>query len=31
MYKIYTGCIRVHLQDYCENNSIIIDQQAAGK
>ena len=31
MYKIYTGCINVHLQDHCENNSIITDQQAAGK
>ena len=28
MYKIYTGCINVHLQDHCENNSIITDQQA---
>ena len=31
MYKIYTGCINVHLQDHCENISIITDQQAAGK
>ena len=31
MYKIYTGCMNVHLQDHCENNSIITDQQAAGE
>ena len=31
MYKIYTGCINVHLQDHCENNSAITDQQGAGK
>ena len=31
MYKTYTGCINAHLQDHCENNSIITDQQAAGK
>ena len=31
MYKIYTGYINVHLQDHCENNAIITDQQAAGK
>ena len=31
VYKIYTGCINVHLQDYCKNNFIISDQQAAGK
>ena len=31
MYEIYTGCINFHLQDHCENNFIITDQQAAGK
>ena len=31
MYKIYAGCINVHLQNHCENNSFITDQQAAGK
>ena len=31
MHKIYTGCMNVHLQDHCENNSIITDQQAAGE
>ena len=29
--KIYPGCINIHLQDHCENNSIITDQQVAGK
>ena len=31
MYKIYNGCIKVKSQDHCESNSIITDQQAAGK
>ena len=30
IYKTYTGCGNVHLQDSCENNSIITNQHVAG-
>ena len=31
MYKIYTGCLNGFLQDHCERNNIITNEQAAGK
>ena len=31
MFKLYTGCINVFLQDHCEVNNIITTEQAGGK
>ncbi|XP_057310291.1 uncharacterized protein LOC130648267 [Hydractinia symbiolongicarpus] len=31
MFKMYTGCINVFLQDHCEVNNIITTEQAGGK
>jgi hypothetical protein len=31
MYKIYTGCLHVFLQDHCHRNEIVTDEQAGGK
>ena len=31
MYKMYTGCLNMFLQDHCETNKIIATEQAGGK
>ena len=31
MYKLYTSCLNQLIQDHCEYNNIITDEQAAGK
>ena len=31
MYKLYTGCINLFLQDHCETNKIITTEQAGGE
>ena len=31
MYKLYTSCLNMFIQDHCESNNIITDEQAGGK
>ena len=31
MYKLYTSCLNLVIQDHCESNKIITDEQAGGK
>lgn len=31
MYKIYTGCQSMFLQDHCQTNCVILVEQAGGK
>ena len=31
MYKIYTSCLNLFIQDHCESNEIVTDEQAGGK
>ena len=31
MYKLHTSCINMFIQDHCESNGIITNEQAAGK
>ena len=31
MYKLYTSCLNLFIQDHCESNEIVIDEQAGGK
>ena len=31
MYKLYTSCLNLFIQDHCESNEIVTDKQAGGK
>ena len=31
MYKLYTLCLNFFIQDHCESNKIVTDEQAGGK
>ena len=31
MYKLYTSCLNLFIQDHCESNEIVTDEQAGGK
>ena len=31
MYKLYTSCLNLFIQDHCESNEIVTDEKAGGK
>ena len=31
MYKLYTSCLNLFIQDHCESNEIVTDEQVGGK
>ena len=31
MYKLYTSCLNLFIQNHCESNEIVTDDQAEGK
>ena len=30
IYKLYTSCLNLFIQDHCESNEIVTDEQAVG-